>query len=149
MDSKRIFLLERDGIEAAAASALIRQAGHLVAGPVHSLEEAVRRAESASCDMALLERDLGDGTDATPVAEAFSAAGIAYAFIISPGDPTDAAAFPGIAFLRKPLNAASVRAVIDGLLGVGELAEANGLTPRNAARSDEIGLISKRSRRPL
>lgn len=66
MASKRVFLLERDGVEAGAVASLIEQCGHQVAGVAHGLEDAVKLRPEA-LDFALLERDLGDGTDATPI----------------------------------------------------------------------------------
>ena len=111
MESKRIFLLERDSVEAGAVAALIAQCGHVVAGVAHSLEEAIDVSLSA-VDFALLERDLGEGTDATPVAERLSAAGIPYAFIVRSGDLTDPLLFPGAGFVRKPITAAAIEAVL-------------------------------------
>lgn len=112
MASKRVFLLERDGVEAGAVASLIEQCGHQVAGVAHGLEDAVKLRPEA-LDFALLERDLGDGTDATPIAELLWAAGVGFAFIIRSGDRADPALFPGAAFLRKPLTAAAVGALLD------------------------------------
>jgi len=116
MEKKRVFLLERDRVEAGAVASLIEQAGHLVAGVANSLEEAIR-VRADGLDFALLERDLGDGTDATPVAEILSAAGVPYAFIIRPGDAVDPTLFPGAAFLRKPLSTLSIEAVLEPTAG--------------------------------
>jgi hypothetical protein len=112
MESKRVFLLERDRVEAGAVASLIEQCGHQVAGVAHSLEDAIKVRVDA-LDFALLERDLGDGTDATPIAEILSAAGVPYAFIIRSGDPTDPTLFPGAAFLRKPLSTLAIEAVLE------------------------------------
>jgi hypothetical protein len=112
MESQRVFLLERDRVEAGAAASLIEQCGHVVAKVAHALEDAMQ-VQPAGIDFALLERDLGDGTDATPVAELLSAAGIPYAFIVRSGDRTDPLLFPGAGFLRKPLTAAAIEAVME------------------------------------
>ena len=112
MASKRVFLLERDRVEAGAVASLIEQCGHQVAGVAHGLEDAVKLKPEA-LDFALLERDLGDGTDATPIAEMLSAAGVRFAFIIRSGDRIDPVLFPGAAFLRKPLSALSIEVVLE------------------------------------
>lgn len=126
MDKKRIFLLERDRVEAGAVAALIEQCGCEVAKVAHSLEDAMA-LDVSRVDFGLIERDLGDGTDATPIAEMLSAAGIPYAFIIQPGDRADPTLFPGAGFLRKPLSAQGLEAA---------LAEERGDLPP-AADSDE------------
>lgn len=113
MQSRGIFLLERDPVEAGAVAALLTQCGHRVVRLAHSLEEAIE-APLEAVDFALLERDLGDGTDATPIAERMSAAGIPYAFIVQPGDRTEPQLFPGAGFVRKPLSPAAIEAVIAG-----------------------------------
>jgi CheY-like chemotaxis protein len=112
MESQRVFLLERDRVEARAAASLIEQCGHVVAEVAHSLEDAMQ-VQQAAIDFALLELNLVDGTDATPVAELLSAAGIPYAFIVRSGDRTDPLLFPGAGFLRKPLTAAAIEAVVE------------------------------------
>ena len=131
MEKKRVFLLERDRVEAGAVASLLELAGHEVAGVAHSLEDAVK-VDVDAIDFALLERDLGDGTDATPAAEMLSVAGIPYAFIIHPGDLIDPALFPGAGFLRKPLNTMAIEAV---------LKSSNGATSQPAGPSlEEAGL---------
>jgi hypothetical protein len=137
MASKRVFLLERDRVEAGAAASLIEQSGHQVSRIAYSLEEALKVKVDA-VDFALLERDLGDGTDATPIAEILSAAGVPYAFIIRSGDLTDPTLFPGAAFLRKPLNTLGIEAAL-------ELADAG---PREAAtsRDDEAIRLAEKSK---
>lgn len=113
MQSRGIFLLERDPIEAGAVAALLAQCGHRVTRLAHSLEEAIE-APIEAVDFALLERDLGDDTDATPVAERLSAAGIPYAFIVQPDDRTEPQLFPGAGFVRRPLSSAAIEAAIEG-----------------------------------
>jgi hypothetical protein len=140
MARQRVFLLERDRVEAGAAASLIEQCGHVVAKVAHALEDAMQ-VQPAAIDFAFLERDLGDGTDATPVAELFSAAGVPYAFIVRPGDRTDPMLFPGARFLRKPLTAAAIEAVMElGALETRSLpAEAD-----EAQRRAEIELIKSK-----
>lgn len=137
MASKRVFLLERDRVEAGAVASLIEQCGHQVAGVAHGLEDAVKlRPETV--DFALLERDLGDGTDATPIGELLSAAGVRFAFIIQSGDRIDPALFPGAAFLRKPLSTLAIETVL----------QAPDAEPvkhhREASREEEIDLIKSK-----
>jgi len=137
MESKRIYLLERDRVEAGAVAALIAQCGHAVVRLAHSLQDAIEVPLDA-VDFALLERDLGEGTDATPVAERLSAAGIPYAFIVHPGDRTDPLLFPGAGFLRKPLTAAAIEAALE--LAPDEL-QARSIQTDAAQRRGEIALI--------
>lgn len=111
MQGRRVFLLERDRIDAAAIAALIEQSGHQIVGPANSLDSAMSM-KLDNVDFALLERDLGDGTDATPIAERLSAAGVPYAFIIQSGDRADPSLFPGAAFIRRPLTRQSIDAVL-------------------------------------
>jgi hypothetical protein len=108
MDSKRVLIVEQDGVRAGATAALVLQAGHLAIGPVRTIEEALKRASSTVVDCALLQREFDDGTDATPIAELLSAAGIPYAFVVEPGDPTKPEQFPSARFLRRPLSARSM-----------------------------------------
>ncbi len=139
MESKRVFLLERDRVEAGAVASLIEQCGHQVAGVAHSLDYAIK-VQVDGLDFALLERDLGDGTDATPIAEILSAAGVPYAFIIRSGDLIDPTLFPGAAFLRKPLSTLAIEAVL-------ELSD--GAAPQGASFSldeEEIELLKSSDR---
>ncbi len=55
MESKRVFLLERDRVEAGAVASLIEQCGHQVAGVAHSLDYAIK-VQVDGLDFALLER---------------------------------------------------------------------------------------------
>jgi two-component SAPR family response regulator len=116
MDSRRILLLERDPIEAGAATSIIVQAGHLVIGPVHDLESALKRLEKGGVDIAFIERDLGEGSDSIPVAEALSAAGIPYAFIEAPGEAIEADVFPGALHIKKPLHPAVIATAVERLV---------------------------------
>jgi DNA-binding response OmpR family regulator len=145
MDSKRVFLLERDRVEAGAVASLIEQCGYQVAGVAHSLEDAIK-VQVEGVDFALLERDLGDGTDATPIAEILSAAGVPYAFIIRSGDRTDPTLFPGAAFLRKPLSALAIERALE--LSNDPASQRRGLSLEEAGiellkselqRSDQLG----------
>lgn len=111
MPGRRVFLVERDRIEASAIAALIEQSGHQVVGPASTLDSAMS-IKLDNVDFALLERELGDGTDATPIAERLSAAGVPYAFIIQSGDRTDPTLFPGAGFVRRPLTPQSLDAVL-------------------------------------
>jgi len=138
MASRRVFLLERDRVEAGAVAALIAQCGHVVARLAHSLEDAMEVPLDA-VEFALIERDLGDGTDATPVAERLSAAGIPYAFLVHPGDLTDPLLFPGAGFLRKPLTATAIEAMLAP--AASEPPEAAPVQPDEARRRAEIALI--------
>ncbi len=83
---------------------------------------------------------MGDGTDATPIAEILSAAGVPYAFIIRSGDLIDPTLFPGAAFLRKPLSTLAIEAVL-------ELSD--GAAPQGASFSldeEEIELLKSSDR---
>lgn len=102
-------LVERDRVEAGAVASLLEQAGHQVARVAHSLDDALK-VDTETIDFALVERELGEGTDATPIAEMLSAAGVPYAFIVRSGDLTDPMLFPGAAFVRKPLSSPSIEA---------------------------------------
>jgi DNA-binding response OmpR family regulator len=116
LNSKRILLLERDLIQASAIEHIILQTGHLVVGPAHNLEEALKRVEAGEIDLALLEWELGDGTDPTPIAEMLTGQDKPYAFLIEPGDIVDPLAFPDAHYLRKPLSAQSLDALLEKLL---------------------------------
>ena len=129
MDSRRILLLERDPIEASAATSIIVLAGHLVVGPVHDLESALKRLEKGGVDLAFIERELGEGTDSTPVAEALSAGGIPFAFLEAPGEPIEADLFPGALHIKKPLHR---RAIVDAVLHL--------LSPPTAKPDNEVSL---------
>jgi hypothetical protein len=141
MAGKRVFLLERDRIEAGAVASLIEQCGHRLAGVAHGLEDAAKLRVEA-LDFALLERDLGDGTDATPIAELLSEAGVPYAFIIQSGDRVDPTLFPGAAFLRKPLTAQSLEAVFER--AEGDPPERWPARDQDAARVAEIDMIKSK-----
>ena len=128
MEKKRVFLLERDHVEAGAVASLLELAGHEVAGVAHSLDDAVK---------------VNVGTDATPAAELLSAAGIPYAFIIQPGDLIDPALFPGAGFLRKPLNTMGIEAVLKSSNGA--TSQPAGPSPRGGeARTSQLKAATKR-----
>jgi CheY-like chemotaxis protein len=104
LNSQRVLLLEENRIVASAIKQMILQAGSLVVGPVHDLEEALKRAEANEVDLAILQMELSDGTDATPVAQVLTARHIPYAFLVEPGDTVDTDAFPEAVYLRKPMS---------------------------------------------
>jgi DNA-binding response OmpR family regulator len=122
MDSKRILLLEQDRIQASAIGALILQCGHLVVGPAHSMEEALNCAQEGAVDLAILQLELNDGTDATPVVEVLCEQQTPYAVVVQPGDAIGEVNFPNAIYMRKPLSLPAIKSAVEQMLQQAEVA---------------------------
>jgi DNA-binding response OmpR family regulator len=109
----KILITEDEPILADELETIIKELGHQVVGVASTLRGALRLAEQSTCDLALVDVHLSDGTTGPTVAREL--AENAHATVIfttsNPGRvPDDFAAACGV--LTKPLSEQSVKSAI-------------------------------------
>lgn len=111
---KRILIVEDDGFLALHLQAVIQSFGFEVLGPVGSLEQGLQLAETDTLDAAVLDIRLEQGQRVFPIARALQRRSIPFSFMTGFEDPEIEAFSAPV--LQKPLEHASVRATIEGLM---------------------------------
>ena len=122
----------------------VRRNGAGVLGPAAQVSEALALIETAPCDAALLDINLGQGGTAYAVAERLHAKGIPFAFVTgSDGDDIDER-YRDAPVLRKPFGEAELDSCLRLLIGSmtvaadqEEVAEARGTSVRTRSPSSE------------
>jgi DNA-binding response OmpR family regulator len=99
-----LLIVEDDPVVGLVIEEMVRDQGWQVVGPVRRLEEAIEAAKSEDLDFALLDFDLGEGTNSLPVAQALSSRSVSYCFLTGT-DPANVRAVAGDAPLTtKPVS---------------------------------------------
>ena len=108
----RILIVEDDPLTALLMEAMVEDMGYWVIGPMRNLRDGLDHAKYDVLDFALLDFNLGAGTDSIPIAEALSARGIPFAFSTGTAPETVHAAFADAAILRKPVQPSDLERVL-------------------------------------
>ena len=108
----RILIVEDNAFIAASMEAMVHELGHWVIGPDFTLHDGLRHAGEDAIDFALLDFDLGHGTDATPIAEKLTARGISFAFATGSDPALICRAFCNVAIIAKPIDERTLRRVL-------------------------------------
>jgi DNA-binding response OmpR family regulator len=103
-ETTRILIVEDNPLIAAMMEAMIGDMGYGVVGPMLNLQDGLDHARGDALDFALLDFDLGQGTDATPIAEALSARGVPFAFITAADQRKIRARFAQAPIFAKPVS---------------------------------------------
>jgi CheY-like chemotaxis protein len=77
---KTVLVVEDDVLIGLMLCDMVRDLGLYPTGPIGTLEEGMARATGEKFDFALLDFDLGQGTDSIPIAETLAARNIPFAF---------------------------------------------------------------------
>lgn len=108
----RVLIVEDEGIVEMMMEEMVRHLGCTVVASSRTLDAGVAIAESEEVDFALLDYDLGDGTDALPIAEALEERGIPFAFVTGCSPEPLRTAFPHVPVLIKPLQLGQLERVM-------------------------------------
>ena len=128
----QVLLVEDEAIIAEDAAEMLRQAGHEVAGPVASVDEAVRLAEETQADLALVDINLAGTEEGPRLARALWALfGVPSLFVTAQPEQARQHKDAAVGVLTKPYAAGElVQSVpVARAAAVGE--EARSWRPRN------------------
>jgi chemotaxis family two-component system sensor kinase Cph1 len=111
---RSVLVLEDEAVIAMTLEDELESLGIHVVGPVSNLASAIRIAETADLDAALLDLNI-NGDYATEVADALRARGIPFIFVTGYSRP-EGLRFRDVEVLRKPFTAPQLRAALISLL---------------------------------
>lgn len=100
----KILIIEDDVLIRLMLEDIIEELGHRVVGRYLNLQDGLDHASSDDLDFALLDFDLGDGTDAIPIAEALTRRGIPFAFTSETSPQVIRDFLPGAMIIGKPVT---------------------------------------------
>ena len=106
LSSRRVLVMEDDGLLAMHITDTLDELGHVVIGPFRSVENAMAVIEKETIDVALLDVNLGNGETSYPVAESLRGRGVPFAFLTGYGENGLIKAFQGCPVISKPINEA-------------------------------------------
>lgn len=115
----RVMLVEDEAIVGMMMRDLLEEIGCIVAGPLHSVAEAMPVAQRAELDFAILDVNLGRET-VYPVAELLSARRIPYLFLTGYGPESIDKRFAGVRVLQKPVDGDALRQLVEASRPGGE-----------------------------
>lgn len=111
-DGLRVLIVEDEGIVEMMMEEMVRHLGCRVVASSRTLDRGIAFAESEQVDFALLDYDLGDGTDALPIAQALAERDIPFAFVTAHPSEALQQAFPDVPILVKPLQLGQLERVM-------------------------------------
>ncbi|MDP1729592.1 MAG: response regulator [Devosia sp.] len=107
-----VLIVEDEGIVEMMMEEMVRYLGCKVLASSRTLDRGIAFAESEDVDFALLDYDLGDGTDALPIAEALAERDIPFVFVTAHPSAVLQQAFPDVPVLIKPLQLGQLERVM-------------------------------------
>ena len=110
--SRRVLLVEDDWMISIMLHDMIEELGFSVVGPMYNVAEGVESAELTQFDFAVLDYDLGNGTDAVPIANILTAKRIPFAFATGKGREEISSEFADIPLIYKPVLPEELKRVI-------------------------------------
>ncbi|MDR6624085.1 response regulator [Caulobacter segnis] len=115
LSSLKVLVVEDEALVSMLVEDMLTDLGCTVVGPAAEIEEALKLANSADIDAALLDVNLG-GRPIFPVADALRGRGVPYAFASGYGEAGISEDHRGSAVLQKPFREADLRRVLEGLV---------------------------------
>jgi DNA-binding response OmpR family regulator len=112
----RVLVLEDEPLIAAMLAEWLTELACETVGPAHSVPRALELIGSGTLDAAILDVSLVD-RDCTPVADVLQGRGVPFAFATGRRPDGFAARYAKALWLSKPYDFATLRIVLDGLLG--------------------------------
>lgn len=114
LSALKVLVVEDEALVSMLVEDMLSDLGCVVVGPAAEIEEALRLANSADIDAALLDVNLG-GRPIFPVADALKARGVPFAFASGYGEAGLSEAHRGALVLQKPFREADLRRVLEEL----------------------------------
>jgi len=108
----RILIVEDEALLALDLALLIEEMGHSVIGPCQNLQAGLRRAASDDIDFALLDYDLGHGTDSLPIVALLAARAVPFVFVTATPSDEIRSHLPMAVVLAKPISQAALAKVL-------------------------------------
>ena len=99
-----ILIIEDNVLVGLMLQDIVEDLGYRVVGPYLNLHDGLDHASRDDLDFALLDFDLGDGTDAIPIAEALTRRGIPFAFTSGTSPRVIRDFLPGAMIIGKPVT---------------------------------------------
>lgn len=99
-----ILVIEDDGLIAMDISDTLDQLGHVVVGPMRTVESALATIDNEVVDLALLDVNLANGETSYPIAEALRQRGVPFAFLTGYGEADLDESFRDRPVLSKPID---------------------------------------------
>jgi CheY-like chemotaxis protein len=115
LSSLKVLVVEDEALVSMLVEDMLTDLGCLIVGPAAEIEEALRLANSAEIDAALLDVNLG-GRPIFPVADALKARGVPFAFASGYGEAGLTDDHRGATVLQKPFREADLRRVLETLV---------------------------------
>jgi CheY-like chemotaxis protein len=115
LSSLKVLVVEDEALVSMLVEDMLTDLGCLIVGPAAEIEEALRLANSADIDAALLDVNLG-GRPIFPVADALKARGVPFAFASGYGEAGLTDDHRGATVLQKPFREADLRRVLETLV---------------------------------
>jgi CheY-like chemotaxis protein len=115
LTSLKVLVVEDEALVSMLVEDMLTDLGCTIVGPAAEIEEALRLANSADIDAALLDVNLG-GRPIFPVADALKARGVPFAFASGYGEAGLTDDHRGATVLQKPFREADLRRVLETLV---------------------------------
>jgi DNA-binding NtrC family response regulator len=114
----RILVIEDDSMIRMLLADMLESLGHTVAGEAARIDEALAAAQNATCDVAILDVDLG-GKSCEPVAQALAGRKIPFIFATGYGAQALPESFRDRPTLKKPFHLDGLGQTIETALRAG------------------------------
>lgn len=116
IEDRRVLVVEDEALVAMLIEFTLLEMGASVIGPITDLPGAVKAAQTATFDVAILDIDL-NGEDSYPAADIIRSRQLPFIFHTGHGDSTAlASSYPGIPVLQKPSEPAEVVRILASLM---------------------------------
>jgi CheY-like chemotaxis protein len=126
LSNLKVLVVEDEALVSMLVEDMLGDLGCVVVGPAAEIEEALKLANDADIDAALLDVNLG-GRPIFPVADALKARGVPFAFASGYGEAGLSESPSRRAVLQKPFREADLRRVLEELA-----AQKTGKSPASA-----------------
>lgn len=100
---RRVLLVEDDWMISIMLQDMIEELGFDVIGPIHTAREGLLQAGDIEVDFAVLDYDLGNGTDSLSIAKVLSARKIPFAFATGKGREEIGPGYDDVPLIYKPV----------------------------------------------
>lgn len=107
-----VLIVEDNPFIAETMGDMVHKLGYAVVGPMLNLNDALDRVKLPNLHFALLDFDLGHGTDATPIAEALTARGVPFVFTTGTNPRVIHALFKLAKVIAKPVGSSDLAGVL-------------------------------------
>ena len=114
LSNLKVLVVEDEALVSMLVEDMLGDLGCVVVGPAAEIEEALKLANDAEIDAALLDVNLG-GRPIFPVADALKARGVPFAFASGYGEAGLSESHRGALVLQKPFREADLRRVLEEL----------------------------------